>query len=126
VTRRPLVAVVDDDRRVLESMENLLESAGYAARTFIGGEALLADVCLPHIDCLVSDIAMPRMDGYELQRRIHLARPGLPMIFITAHDSAGMPPDNGPSLPVMLRKPFEGPALLATLHRVLLASGEGP
>jgi FixJ family two-component response regulator len=127
VSRRPLVAVVDDDLRVLESLEDLLESAGYAARTFTGGEALLADACLPQVDCLVSDIAMPLMDGYELQRRIHRVRPGLPLIFITAHDSAAVPGVKMPSRAVLLRKPFEGPAMLATIKRVMQAfAGDRP
>jgi FixJ family two-component response regulator len=121
---RPLVAVVDDDRRVLESLENLLASAGYAARTFTGGAALLADPCLADIDCLVSDIAMPRMDGYRLQQRVHVSRPRLPIIFVTAHDASDLPAHHMPRALVLLRKPFEGPELLAAIDRALRASDQ--
>src|ERR1700675_1300759 len=79
------IAVVDDDRRILESLENLLESADYAVRSFASAAALLESGCLTEIDCLISDIDMPVMDGFELLGEIHAARPELPVIVITGH-----------------------------------------
>ena len=75
-----VVAVVDDDQGILRSLEYLLESADYGARLIASAAALLDSGCLPEIDCLISDIDMPGMDGFELLRQVHAARPGLPII----------------------------------------------
>src|SRR5580693_5922997 len=80
-----LVAVVDDDPRILGALDNLLESAGYAVRLFASATALLEAGRLGEIDCVISDINMPEIDGLELSRRLHAARPGLPIILITGH-----------------------------------------
>ena len=64
--RRSIVAAVDDDQRILESLELLLESADYDVRLFSSATALLESGGLREIDCLISDIGMPVMDGFEL------------------------------------------------------------
>ena len=81
--RERVVAVVDDDTRVLESLENLLESAGHTVRLFTSARALLEDEAFGRIDCLISDIDMPTIDGFELERLARVARPELPVILIT-------------------------------------------
>ena len=80
-----IVAVVDDDHNVLESLEDLLKSAGYGARLFASAAALLDSGSLDEIDCLISDIDMPVMDGIELARVAHARRAALPIILITGH-----------------------------------------
>ena len=80
-----VVAVVDDEHSILQSLEYLLESADYAVRLFTSATALLESGCLPQIDCLISDIDMPGMDGFELLRLVNAARPGLPTILITGY-----------------------------------------
>ena len=80
-----VVAVVDDDQSILRSLEYLLESADYSVRLFTSARALLDSGCLPEIDCLISDIDMPGIDGFELLRRVHAARPALPTILITGY-----------------------------------------
>ena len=64
--RRFVIAVVDDDRRILESLEMLLASADYDVRLFSSATALLESGGLREIDCLISDVGMPVMDGFEL------------------------------------------------------------
>ena len=119
-----LIAVVDDDQRILESLEILLESADHAVRLFASGAALLQSGYLSEIHCLISDIGMSGMNGLELVRAVHAVRPGLPIILITGH------PDvlNG-TLPVgegchrLFTKPFNGPELLAAVSDAVGAAG---
>jgi FixJ family two-component response regulator len=117
--RRFVVAVVDDDRSVLESLERLLASAEYDVRLFSSASALL-ESGLREIDCLISDVGMPVMDGFELARTVQAARPELPVILITGR------PDllNGSPLDVLghyrlFKKPFNGPELLRTIGDAL-------
>jgi FixJ family two-component response regulator len=121
--RRSLVAVVDDDFRVLESLEELLVSAGHAVRPFPGAKALLADACLSEIDCLIADIAMPVLDGFELQRLVRDARPELPVLFITArHEPSDRQRASAQGSQGFFQKPFDGPALLAAVAQAIQSS----
>lgn len=65
---RPMVAVVDDDPRLLDSLEELLESAGYTACCF-GSASGLLDHGLSNLDLLITDIGMPGINGFELRDR---------------------------------------------------------
>lgn len=119
-----IVAVVDDDRRILESLQNLLESAGHPVRLFTSAAALLESRSLAEIHCLISDIDMPGMDGFELLRRVHAARPGLPTILITGYpDTLKRLPPLGGSKPRFFTKPFQGEELLTALGDALRLSG---
>jgi FixJ family two-component response regulator len=110
------VAVVDDDYRVLESLESLLESAGYIVRLFPSAEAFLDANVLSEVDCLISDISMPGIDGFQLLRVAHLDRPQLPVILITGREElmSARPPVNLPSEHLFM-KPFDGKKLLAVV-----------
>jgi FixJ family two-component response regulator len=117
-----VVAVVDDDPGILRSLEYLLESADYAVRLFASGSQLMDSGCLPQIGCLISDIDMPGMDGFELLRQVHAARPGLPIVLITGYpETLKRLPTLGDSKARCFTKPFQGPELLAaigeSLHR---------
>jgi FixJ family two-component response regulator len=81
-----IVAAVDDDRRVRESVQSVLESAGYDARAFESGEAFLESGVLSSVACVIVDVRLPGIDGVELQSRIRRDRPDLPIVFVTAHD----------------------------------------
>ena len=115
-----IVAVVDDDEGILRSLDYLLESADYAVRLFRSGAELLDARCLEEIDCLISDIDMPGMDGFELLRLVHAARPGLPIIFITGYPDTlkRLSPLRG-SKPSFFTKPFDGPELLTAVSDAL-------
>jgi FixJ family two-component response regulator len=111
------VAIVDDDQRLLESLEELLESAGHAARTFSSAEALLNSNVLTEIDCLITDVGMPGMDGFELQRLVRERHPDLPVILITGrHEIAELPQAKHSRF---FRKPFDGRSLLASIGDAL-------
>ena len=110
---RFLIAVVDDDRRILDSLRSLLESADYDVREFESAEEFLESGCLPQIDCLISDISMARMDGYELTRTIHGVRPQLPVVLVTGRpDLLSHTPGSGIGRYRAFLKPFDGQTLL--------------
>jgi len=112
-----MVAIVDDDQRLLESLEDLLESAGHAARTFSSAEALLNSNVLSEIDCLITDVGMPGIDGFALQGLVRERRPGLPVILITGrHEIADLPQAKHNRF---FRKPFDGRSLLASIGDAL-------
>jgi FixJ family two-component response regulator len=115
-----IIAVVDDDRRILESLGNLLESADYAVRLFSTATALLESDCLAEIDCLISDIGLPAIDGVELARLVQVARPELPTILITGQfetldrlTAVGLGPY------CLFKKPFDGQEVLTAISAVL-------
>ena len=115
-----VVAVVDDDRGILRSLEYLLESADYSVRLFTSATALLDSGCLPEIDCLISDIDMPGMDGFELLRQVAAARPGLPVVLITGYpETIKRLPAQHAGNPRVFTKPFRGPELLAAISAAL-------
>ena len=85
VPAKPIVAAVDDDCRVRESIESLVASAGYLPLIFASAEEFLQSGAPATAVCLITDVRMPGIDGLELQRRVRLQHPKLPVIFITAH-----------------------------------------
>lgn len=120
VTVVAVVAVVDDDPRILESLQDLLESAGHEVRTYTSGAALLASD-LTAIRCLITDVSMPAMDGFELRDRVRQLRPGLPILLISGRRdlySHGPTADQGYT--EFFRKPFDGAALLAAVASALI------
>jgi len=114
------IAVVDDDQRILESLKDLLESADHAVRLIASATALLENGCLAEIDCLISDIDMPVMDGFELLRVAHAARPELPVILITGHpEMLNRLPAIDPGHYRLFTKPFDGQELLTAVSDAL-------
>jgi FixJ family two-component response regulator len=114
---RPIVAVVDDDPRLLESLEELLESAGYTARCFSSAEQLLVHD-LSTLDLLITDIGMPGTNGFELRDIVRNLHPQLPVFLVTGrHEIA----DQGRARGIggFFRKPFDASALLIAIAEAL-------
>ena len=117
--RRHMIAVVDDDPRLLESLENMLESAGHAVRTFSSAKALI-DFGLSGVDCLITDIGMPLVDGFELLDLVKNTQPDLPVFLITGrHEIGDQQRANTKAISGLFRKPFDGPTLLAAVDKAL-------
>jgi FixJ family two-component response regulator len=115
-----VVAPVDDDRRVRESVQSVLESAGYEALTFESAEAFLESGALSSVTCVIADVRLPGMDGTELQRRIRRERRQLPVIFITAHDDDDVRRQAlRDGAVTVLVKPFDGGDLLEHIARAM-------
>ena len=120
--RNYIVVAVDDDFQVRESIESLVESAGYRSSVFSSAEEFLASGKLTDAACVITDVRMPGMSGVELQRRIRIERPALPIIFITAHyDEEVRQRALNEGAAVFMYKPFGPSDLLSAIDRVLRA-----
>jgi FixJ family two-component response regulator len=115
-----MVAVVDDDPRLLESLGELLESAGYSVRAFRSARSFLEDeAALSEICCLIADIGMPVIDGFELENLVKQVRPALPVILITGRHEIADQQRARAQGNRFFRKPFDGQALLAAIGQAL-------
>jgi FixJ family two-component response regulator len=80
------ILIVEDDSSVNLAVCRLLEAAGFTARPFTSAGALLADRDAQRADCLVLDVHLPDMTGFDLQRRLAASGFKAPVVVITAHD----------------------------------------
>ena len=85
-----LVAIVDDDESVRLATESLVKSPGHIPVTFASAEAFLQSTDLEQVNCLITDIKMPRMTGVQLQKILLAQGRNLAIIFITAFPETGV------------------------------------
>ena len=82
------MAVVDDDAGLCKALGRLLRGWDMRAVTYPSAEAFLEDDHCPPLDCLILDIQLGGMSGFDLQEELRRSGCALPVIFITAHDAA--------------------------------------
>ena len=117
---QPLIAIVDDDESVRDATERLMRSAGFSAETFSRGADFLSSPGLSRTACLVTDLNMPGMSGFDLHRRLQSLGRSIPTILIT-----GQPNENvrtqALSLGIIcyLPKPFPDDDLIDSIHSAL-------
>src|ERR1044072_8218265 len=87
---KPIVFVVDDDVSVRESLELMIDCAGWQPETFASAEEFLARPRILKPSCLVLDVSLPNLNGLELQKLIAPDRVDMPIIFITGHGDVPM------------------------------------
>ena len=120
---KPLVAIVDDDESVCRAMKRLVRSLGMEANAFASGQEFIDLIeTMPSFqpDCVVLDVQMPGMNGLEVQERLASSGNRLPVIFITAHDEAGVRDRAlAAGAVAFLRKPFNDESFITTLHLAL-------
>ena len=125
-TISPWVAVVDDEAAIRRALLRLLRAAGIAAREYAGGAALLAELesadehgrVTPY--CVVLDLHMPGMSGFELQERLAELLPHTGVIAVTGHHSAEIQARlQHANLVAYLLKPMNDQLLLAALAAAL-------
>ena len=120
---KPLIAIVDDDESVCRAMKRLVRSLGMAADIFTSGREFIDLVeTTPSFqpDCVVLDVQMAGINGLEVQERLASGGHPLPVIFITAHDEAGVRDRAlGAGAVAFLRKPFNDELFIKTLRLAL-------
>ena len=112
----PTVFVVDDDAAILRALTRVLKEAGYSVQTYVTAHALLEqhDPTLP--GCLVLDVALPDLNGLQLQQQLNSAGHERPIIFITGHgDVPGSVQAMKAGAVDYLTKPFDDTTLLAAV-----------
>jgi FixJ family two-component response regulator len=117
------VAVVEDDSGMRSALERVLLLAGFSVDAFVSAEAYLVACGAARADCLVCDVSLPGISGFELRRRLVQAGSMAPIIFITAHDSPGTR-DEAQRLGATgyLPKPFEGSTLVGIVRQATRTS----
>ena len=83
--RVPLIAIVDDDDSLRNSLDDLLQSVGFRTHGFTSAEAFLRSQHVHETACLMLDVRLPGMNGLALQRQMVAANWQIPIIFITSH-----------------------------------------
>jgi FixJ family two-component response regulator len=127
----PVIAVVDDDKSVRESLAEFMESVGYQVALFSSAEEFLESArrcddlhcMIDDLHCMILDVRLPGMSGLELFSQLTRSRRLLPTIFITAHaDRAVADCATKPGVVGVLYKPFQPAALLKAVRSALTRS----
>jgi two-component system response regulator FixJ len=126
VTHEPTIFIVDDDEAVRDSLQLLLQAAGFPQIGAYGSSLQFLGAAAPQPgDCLLLDVRMPDMDGLEVQAELNRRAIRLPVIVMTGHGD----------VPIAVRamkagaadfieKPFQDDVLIASVRRALALSAE--
>jgi len=115
----PLISIVDDDLSVRLALGRLVEAAGYTAEIFASAREFLDSFALGRTACLVLDIHLGEMSGFELQEQLAADPSTIPIVFITAHDDGPTRKRIERSGVACLSKPFDERALLDAIRRAV-------
>ena len=119
----PLMALVDDDDALRNSLDNLLRSVGFRVQGFASAEAFLQAQHAPETACLLLDVRLPGMNGLELQRQLGGTHGRIPIIFITAYaDDAMRTQALAAGAVAVLSKPCREEDLLNAIEAALMPS----
>ncbi len=123
MSKVPLICVVDDDEAVRTSLEALIRSLGYGIASFDSAAAFLGSDQVTAADCVISDVQMPGLSGFDLKIALTERGVATPVILITAFDDARTQ-QRGLELGAacFLKKPFTGEAIVSCLERALSGS----
>ncbi|MGH7393584.1 MAG: response regulator transcription factor [Candidatus Rokuibacteriota bacterium] len=115
-----IVCVVDDDVSLLRALQRLLGAGGFRVKTFASAEDFLASAYPATTGCLVLDVHLGGLSGFELHERLVSAGWPIPVVFITARDdSATRERARCAGAVDYLRKPFDDESLIAGVNRAL-------
>ena len=114
------IAIVEDDASFRRAVGRLLRVSGFETQTFASAEDFLSSTLPESHSCLILDLNLPGMSGFELVDRLSAAAPSRPVIFITAQDEESLR-ERASLIPntAYLRKPFVGGVLLEAVRSLL-------
>jgi FixJ family two-component response regulator len=116
----PVVCVVDDDDSILRALRRLLDATGFRVETFSSAEAFLESAHRGRADCLVVDVHLGGLSGFDLQERLAAAGEHTPIVIITAHDDQSTCQQARRVGAIeYLRKPFDDDSLIAAIHKAI-------
>jgi len=126
VPERVLIAIVDDDESMRDTMKDLLESAGYLAATFVSAASFLKSRRRKKVSCLIADMRMGEMTGLELHQHLVASNQAIPTILMTAYpDERVRALALRANVVCYLAKPFAAEELLACMHCALRGRDPG-
>ena len=114
--RAAVVFIVDDDDGVRGSLEMLVRSVGFRSRAFSSGQEFL-DAYDGEDGCVLLDVRMPGMNGFEVHQHLSAMEASIPVIFLTAHDEDEITPRT--SDVDRIQKPFRDGELVDRLRELL-------
>jgi FixJ family two-component response regulator len=116
----PLLAVVDDDADVRVALTRLVSSAGFAVETFASGAEFLRSLQDHEPDCVVLDLHMPEMSGFDVEGALTSDHSALPVVVITGHHT---PESQARAIQLgakaYLRKPVNDSVLLEAIEKAI-------
>ena len=114
------ILIVEDERLLADSLKTLLEKKGFQVETVYDGESGEEYAELGVYDLLILDVMMPKLDGYELARRVRARRCGTPILMLTARSSLEDRVEGlNAGADYYLTKPFDSRELLACINALL-------
>lgn len=117
---RDVIAVVDDDEAVRNAVRVVLEAASFTTTSFASAEQFLESGVAWQTACVVSDIRMAGMTGFELKAKLAQAAPPVPFIFISAYgDERTRSEATVAGAIAFLKKPFKDSALIEAVQKAL-------
>ena len=121
-----MISIVDDDDSVRESLQRLMRSVGFEVNVFASAEEFLNSDRLRYTDCLILDVRLPGMDGFDLQRHLANSHSEIPIIFITSHEDDELRARalNAGAIDYLL-KPFNNKDLLDAIDEALKSKVDG-
>jgi CheY-like chemotaxis protein len=120
MSSRSLVAVVDDNESVRESLPDLLRQSGFDVEAFASAEEFLQSEALTATSCLILDVGLPGMSGPDLQQELSRRGHQIPVVFITAQGDRSLRPRLlARGAVACLFKPFSDTALLEAVEAAL-------
>lgn len=125
-TKKPLIAIVDDDESMREATKGLMRSLGFDAEAFSSADDFLRFPHLRSLACLVTDIDMPGMSGLDLHRRLVALGKSIPTVLISAYPDENVRARGfGADIVCSLTKPFGEQDLLDCIRAALACGGHG-
>jgi len=114
-----IVGIVDDDASLLRALRRLLQAVGFTVETFGSGEEFLRSV-RPPPSCLVLDIHLGTLTGFDLHEWLLASGASVPTVFITGHDDdATRERARKAGAVAYLCKPFDDQSLISAIERAL-------